>query len=139
MQVRAGSGALSAGSVAEAARAVLAAAEPMDKVRAARLAARQWRSGRLAFRFDVQMPERPARPARPELLAPGRMPRRGRGGSERGRIALLHALAHIEFARSTLPSTLRGGSARTSRRTSSVTGSPWALTRRCISRFSTAA
>jgi uncharacterized ferritin-like protein (DUF455 family) len=26
------------------------------------------------------------------------MPKRGRGGSERGRIALLHALAHIEFS-----------------------------------------
>ena len=26
------------------------------------------------------------------------MPKRGRGGSERGRIAMLHALAHIEFA-----------------------------------------
>ncbi len=26
------------------------------------------------------------------------MPRRGRGGSARGRIALIHALAHIEFA-----------------------------------------
>jgi uncharacterized ferritin-like protein (DUF455 family) len=25
------------------------------------------------------------------------MPKRGRGGSERGRIAMLHALAHIEF------------------------------------------
>src|SRR3546814_15520429 len=25
------------------------------------------------------------------------MPKRGKGGSERGRIALLHALAHIEF------------------------------------------
>lgn len=25
------------------------------------------------------------------------MPRRGKGGSERGRIAMLHALAHIEF------------------------------------------
>jgi uncharacterized ferritin-like protein (DUF455 family) len=43
------------------------------------------------------MPERPARPALPELLPPGKMPRRGKGGSERGRIALLHALAHIEF------------------------------------------
>ncbi|MEA3065736.1 MAG: hypothetical protein QOJ27_2188, partial [Sphingomonadales bacterium] len=40
----------------------------------------------------------PARPARPELLPPSHMPRRGRGGSERGRIAMLHALAHIEFA-----------------------------------------
>jgi uncharacterized ferritin-like protein (DUF455 family) len=25
------------------------------------------------------------------------MPKRGRGGSERGRLALIHALAHIEF------------------------------------------
>lgn len=43
------------------------------------------------------MPDRPARPAAPELCPPSRMPRRGKGGSERGRIALLHALAHIEF------------------------------------------
>ncbi len=43
------------------------------------------------------MPDRPARPERPELLRPRDMPRRGKGGSERGRIALLHALAHIEF------------------------------------------
>ena len=26
------------------------------------------------------------------------MPKRGKGGSERGRVAMLHALAHIEFA-----------------------------------------
>lgn len=43
------------------------------------------------------MPDRPARPARPELLAFKAMPKRGRGQSLRGRIALLHALAHIEF------------------------------------------
>jgi uncharacterized ferritin-like protein (DUF455 family) len=43
------------------------------------------------------MPDRPGRPARPELLPPGRMPKRGRGQSLRGRIALYHALAHIEF------------------------------------------
>src|SRR3546814_17147365 len=43
------------------------------------------------------MPDMPARPAEPELLPPNQMPKRGRGGSERGRIALLHALAHIEF------------------------------------------
>ena len=44
------------------------------------------------------MPDAPGRPDRPELLPPNRMPKRGRGGSEKGRIALLHALAHIEFA-----------------------------------------
>jgi uncharacterized ferritin-like protein (DUF455 family) len=85
-------------SVAEAARAVLDAADPLAKVKAARAAARDWRLGRLAHRFDVAMPDRPARPEAPELLPPNRMPKRGRGGSERGRIALIHALAHIEFA-----------------------------------------
>lgn len=84
-------------SVAAAVRAVLDAADPLDKVMQARAAARDWRLGRLAFRFDVAMPDRPARPAAPELLPPNRMPKRGRGGSERGRIALIHALAHIEF------------------------------------------
>jgi uncharacterized ferritin-like protein (DUF455 family) len=84
-------------SIAQAARDVLAAADPRDKIRAARQAARDWSAGRLAHIFDVAMPDVPARPARPELLAPNRMPRRGKGGSERGRIALLHALAHIEF------------------------------------------
>lgn len=64
---------------------------------AARAMARDWRAGRLACRFDAAMPDRPARPDRPELLSPAAMPRRGKAGSERGRIALLHALAHIEF------------------------------------------
>jgi uncharacterized ferritin-like protein (DUF455 family) len=85
-------------SVAEAARAVLVAAEPLAKIKAARAAARDWRLGRLDHRFDMAMPDRPARPDRPELLPPNRMPKRGKGGSERGRVALIHALAHIEFA-----------------------------------------
>lgn len=84
-------------SVAEAARAVLDAGAPLAKIKAARAAARDWRLGRLDHRFDVAMPDRPARPAQPELLPPNRMPRRGKGGSERGRVALIHALAHIEF------------------------------------------
>ncbi|MEN3746161.1 ferritin-like domain-containing protein [Sphingomonas sp. HF-S3] len=85
-------------SLAEACRTVLLTAEPREKVKAARAAARDWRLGRLEHRFDVAMPDRPARPGAPELLPPNRMPRRGKGGSERGRIALIHALAHIEFA-----------------------------------------
>ena len=84
-------------TVASAIRAALLTAEPRAKVFAAREVARDWRLGRLQFAFDVAMPERPAWPERPELLAPGQMPRRGKGGSERGRIALWHALAHIEF------------------------------------------
>lgn len=84
-------------SLARACRAVLLAAEPLDKVKAARAAARGWRRGAFAHVFDVAMPDRPARPPRPELLAPSAMPKRRKGGSERGRLAMLHALAHIEF------------------------------------------
>ena len=84
-------------TVGQAARAVLLAGEPLGKVRAARAAARAWRSGELEHRFDAAMPDRPERPDKPELLPANRMPKRGRGGSERARIAMLHALAHIEF------------------------------------------
>ncbi len=81
----------------EAARAVLLTPDPHDKRRAARGLARAWRQGALEHRCDTAMPDQPAWPAAPELLAPNQMPKRGKGGSERGRIALLHALAHIEF------------------------------------------
>src|SRR5687768_5919149 len=84
-------------SIAAACRSVLLTAEPLDKVRIARAVARAWRRGELEHRFDVPMPDRPRRPERPELLPASRMPKRGKGGSERGRIAMLHALAHIEF------------------------------------------
>ncbi len=87
-----------ADSVAAACRAVLCAAEPYAKVKAARRAARDWRLGRLDHRFDMTMPDRPARPDAPLLLAPRDMPKRGSAGSERSRIALIHALAHIEFS-----------------------------------------
>jgi uncharacterized ferritin-like protein (DUF455 family) len=84
-------------SVAEACRRVLTTGDPLTKVKTARAVARAWRRGLLLHDFDVAMPDAPARPAEPELLPPNRMPKRGKGGSERGRVALLHALAHIEF------------------------------------------
>lgn len=83
--------------LAAACRAVLLTPEPRAKVRAARALARDWRLGRLDHRFDVAMPAEPARPARPELLPPNRMKGRGRAGSLASRVALVHALAHIEF------------------------------------------
>jgi len=85
-------------SIAAAIRAALLTDNPHAKAMAARAVARDWRLGRLGFAFDVAMPDRPARPEYPELLPPNRMPKRGRGQSLRGRIALYHALAHIEFA-----------------------------------------
>jgi uncharacterized ferritin-like protein (DUF455 family) len=48
-------------------------------------------------RFDAAMPDRPARPDVPQVLPPNQMPKRGKIGSERARVAMLHALAHIEF------------------------------------------
>jgi uncharacterized ferritin-like protein (DUF455 family) len=42
------------------------------------------------------MPDRPGRPPRPLLLPPRSMPRRSTGAAK-GRIALLHAVAHIEL------------------------------------------
>ncbi len=45
---------------------------------------------------QAQPPMHPARPAQPELLDPRDVPRR-RPGSAQGRIALLHAVAHIEL------------------------------------------
>ena len=84
-------------TLGEAARAVLLTADPHDKRRAARGLARAWRRGDIEHRCDTVMPDQPAWPAELELRAPNQMPKRGKGGSERGRIALLHALAHIEF------------------------------------------
>jgi uncharacterized ferritin-like protein (DUF455 family) len=85
-------------SIAAACRDILETADPADKVKAARRTARAWRRGELGFAFDTPMPAEPARPPQPPLLPPTRMPRRGKAGSQRGRIALLHALAHIEFS-----------------------------------------
>jgi uncharacterized ferritin-like protein (DUF455 family) len=84
-------------TIAQACRAVLLTADPREKTMAARAAARAWRSGRIAHDFDAVMPDRPLRPEKPELLPPNRMPKRGRAGSDRARIAMLHALAHIEY------------------------------------------
>ena len=84
-------------SLSGAIRAALLTGEANAKVFAARNVARDWRLGRLDWRFDCAMPARPAWPEELELAAPGKMPKRGKGGSEKGRIALWHALAHIEF------------------------------------------
>jgi len=83
-------------TLAEAAVAVLNAPAPADKVALTASGAAAWRAGTLAL-GSASPPDRPARPARPELRPPRDMPRRRAAGSDAGRAALLHALAHIEL------------------------------------------
>lgn len=63
------------------------------------MAARQlhddWVKGQISALGNAGAPSEPARPDRPALHPPRAMPRR-RTGSVKGRIALVHALAHIE-------------------------------------------
>ena len=82
-------------TIVDAAVAVLAAADPVDKLAAAQRALETVETG-APMGGGIAPPPRPARPARPILTAPGNVPRR-RLGSAEGRIALLHAVAHIEF------------------------------------------
>ena len=84
-------------SLAAAAVGVLETADAAAKVVASRAAAAAWRDGRIAKIGRAVPPKRPARPPRPELKPPRQVPRRSIGAAPKGRIALLHALAHIEL------------------------------------------
>jgi uncharacterized ferritin-like protein (DUF455 family) len=83
--------------LAQGACKILCSANPAEKVLHAQALAKDWREGRAAFVLPASPPQRPARPARPPLLPPRAMPKRKAGGSVEKRIALLHALAHIEL------------------------------------------
>jgi uncharacterized ferritin-like protein (DUF455 family) len=86
-------------SLAAAAAAIVAAPDPGEKVRLAQASADAWLGRRLSSGPTIlaaAMPERPGRPAKPDLLPPRAMPRRSTQGAK-GRIALLHSLAHIEL------------------------------------------
>lgn len=87
-------------SLAERAIEVLTTADGRAKTALSHAHAAAWRvvrAGGETFAVGkAAPPQRPARPDRPELLPPRDMPRR-RAGSAQGRIALLHAIAHIEL------------------------------------------
>ena len=86
--------------LAQMAETVLRTADGRQKTKISREFAAQWR----AARADGSVPEigtatppmHPSRPDKPELLSPRDVPRR-RPGTPEGRIALLHAVAHIEL------------------------------------------
>ena len=87
-------------TLTELACRVLTTADGRKKTRISREAAKIWfdsvGSGKPLEIGDSQPPNQPSRPEKPELLPPNKVPRR-RTGTEKGRVALLHAIAHIEL------------------------------------------
>jgi len=84
--------------LAEAAAGILATPDPWQKAALSAQTAQAWASGQLHEKaLSGPPPGRPARPEAPPLRLPRDVPRRRIGPSARGRIALLHALAHIEL------------------------------------------
>ncbi len=79
-----------------AAVAALRTDEPKVKAAAAHAMAAAWRDNGREPGSGVA-PDRPARPDRPVLTRPGDMPKRRALTTRAGQVALLHALAHIEF------------------------------------------
>ena len=82
-----------------AARACLDAATPDDKPALTLAMAEAFKRGELAIDAAIAAPEpirMPGRPAKPKLVHPRELPRRG-FGSDEGRAAFIHAVAHIEF------------------------------------------
>jgi len=86
--------------LAQMAEAVLRTADGREKTALSRRYASQWRTIRAQDETAkvglASPPMHPARPTTPKLLSPRDVPRR-RPGSPEGRIALLHAVAHIEL------------------------------------------
>ncbi|MCA8883864.1 MAG: ferritin-like domain-containing protein [Rhodobacteraceae bacterium] len=87
-------------TVAACAVAVLTTSDGRRKAAMTRQFAAAWRAAKAAGTpmpmGRATPPLRPSRPAQPELLSPRDVPRR-RPGTPKGRIALLHAIAHIEL------------------------------------------
>ena len=86
--------------LAEMAIDVLNTADGRAKTTLSRAYAAQWKAARDAGETpeigQATPPDTPARPDKPALLNPRDVPRR-KPGSPQGRIALLHAVAHIEL------------------------------------------
>jgi uncharacterized ferritin-like protein (DUF455 family) len=87
-------------ALAQMAEAVLRCADGREKTALSRKYAAQWKEARERGETpevgSANPPLHPARPAAPELLRPRDVPSR-KPGTPEGRIALLHAVAHIEL------------------------------------------
>ena len=86
-------------SLFDIARGCLDLATPDAKVAATFAAGESFARGECTIPSDAPPPEpirMPGRPERPRLVAPRELPKRGFGTDE-GRAAFIHAIAHIEF------------------------------------------
>lgn len=85
-------------SLRGAATLAILSADLDEKTALAQAAAIRWQERRLSLRspLDPPLPDRPGRPAKPELVPPKAVEKRSLHTLP-GRIALLHALAHIEL------------------------------------------
>lgn len=92
------SGAVRIGSLRGGATLAILSADLDEKTELAQATARRWHERRLSLRspLDPDLPERPGRPEKPALVPPKATEKRSLH-TLAGRIAMLHALAHIEL------------------------------------------
>ncbi|NKD54727.1 MULTISPECIES: ferritin-like domain-containing protein [unclassified Haematospirillum] len=83
-------------TISDAAHAVLTTEDPARKCLLTRRLFLLWERTGLPPAGQTLPPDRPARPEHPALLPPRDMPKRSTGPGK-GRISLIHALAHIEL------------------------------------------
>jgi len=84
-------------SIGKAALEALQATNADDKVKLTFKGSQAWFNGELEFKFAESAPKRPGRPKIPELLLPKDMPRRRNAKAKAARVAMLHAISHIEL------------------------------------------
>jgi uncharacterized ferritin-like protein (DUF455 family) len=75
----------------------IATQDATEKARKTRALIAEWRDGKIADIGDCPPPDRPGRPPFPELRPPRDVPKRRITGGIAGRVALIHAIAHIEL------------------------------------------
>ncbi|MEM7290615.1 MAG: ferritin-like domain-containing protein [Pseudomonadota bacterium] len=85
-------------SLSDGAHRALTSSDLVEKVAVTRLTAELWRERKLSLVSSTSpiSPDRPGRPDKPELLPPTHVPKRPLK-SAKGRLALVHAIAHIEL------------------------------------------
>lgn len=84
-------------TLSQAARDVLLTTDAIEKCHKSRAVGHAWHHKSISQVGAAPAPDRPARPDTPALLAPQDVPRRRINRGTAGRIALLHALCHIEL------------------------------------------